>query len=412
MLEQAVKPRLAGAARGAARILYVVPRFPVGSETFVAEEVLGIAARGRLAGVVALARPTPAQQAQFGSRMKEAAGLATYLPRVPVGEALPALHLLGPSVFRGAGEGSSLLILLRALAVARHARRTGADLIHAHWPRPSEIACLASAMTGIPFGISVHAHEVAHDAGHFPEILPRAALVAFCNAAAMRLLAERFPAAAGRFHLLYHGVDTGSFAAAPMPAVIGPLRIVAAGRLTRTKGFDRLIRAVARAQARDVAVHLTIVGEGGERAALEALVASCGVADRVSFRGWVPHEQMPPLLAEAHLFALLPNTNFHDGLPNVVLEAMALGRPALLSPLPAAAEAVSHGGDGFILESEDDLDGFADVCAALAADPARLARMGAAAAGRVRAEHDRAVHLDHMVALFDRSVARLQSDAA
>lgn len=412
MREQAVSAAPAGETAAPARVLYVVPRFPVASETFVAEEVLGVAARGRLAGLVALARPTDAQAAQLGSRMKEAAGLATYLPRVAIREALPALGLLGPRAFRRAGESNTLLVLLRAMAVARHARETGAGFIHAHWPRPSEVAALASAMSGIPFGISVHAHEVAHDAGHFPDILPRVAMVSFCNAAAMRLLAERYPDAAGRFHLLYHGVDVDGFGAVPMPGLDGPLRIAAAGRLTPTKGFDRLIRAVARTAERGVPVHLTIAGDGGERAALEALASSLGVAGQVSFRGWVPHEDMPALLAGAHLFALLADTNFHDGLPNVVLEAMALGRPALLSPLPAAAEAVSHGEDGFILEAGNLADRFADACAALVSDPKRLARMGRAAAARIRRQHDRAVHLDRLVDLFDRSAAAAPAGGA
>jgi glycosyltransferase involved in cell wall biosynthesis len=116
---------------------------------------------------------------------------------------------------------------------------------------------------------------------------------------------------------------------------------------------------------------------------------------------------MPDLLAGAHLFALLPDTNFHDGLPNVVLEAMALGRPALLSALPAATEAVRHGHDGFILRLEDAPERFAEICATLASDPSRLTSMGEAAAARIRKRHDRAVHLDRLVELFDRSAAAM-----
>jgi glycosyltransferase involved in cell wall biosynthesis len=351
------------------------------------------------------------QQARFGRRLAEAAGLATYLPRIPVREALPALRLLGPDAFRRAGNRGALPTLLRAMAVAGHARRTNADFIHAHWPRPSEVACLASALTGIPFGISVHAHEVMHDAGHFPEVLPRAALASFCNAAAMRLLADRCPVAAERFHLHYHGVDPVLFEKKPIPPIDGVLRIAAAGRLTPTKGFGRLILAVARTCARKIPVHLTIVGDGAECSALEAFAKSLGVVGQISFRGWVPQEDMPALLAETHLFALLPDTNFHDGLPNVVLEAMALGRPAILSALPASAEAIEDGVEGFILRAGAPADAFADICASLIADPARLARMGAAAAARVRRQHDRNVHLDRFVDLIDRSAGAVPAAA-
>jgi glycosyltransferase involved in cell wall biosynthesis len=404
-----VRPQDMG--REPARVLYVVPRFPAASETFVAEEVLGVAARGRLAGVVALARPMPAQQARFGSRLEEAAALASYLPRMPAREALPALRLLGSEAFRQAGETGALLTLLRAMAVAGHARRTGANFIYAHWPRPSQVACLAAGMAGLPFGISVHAHEVAHDSAHFPIVLPRAALAAFCNAAAMHLLARLCPAAAERFHLVYHGVDLGAFEARPMPPFDGLLRIATAGRLTPTKGFDRLILAVARLSARGVPVHLNIIGEGGDRASLEALARSLGVCGQVTFKGWVSHERMPALLADAHLFALLPDVNFHDGLPNVVLEAMALGRPVLLSALPAAAEAVDHGVEGFVVGLKDFASALADICASLVADPARLAPLGKAARARICREHDRLLHLDRLVDLFDRSAAIVPTGA-
>jgi glycosyltransferase involved in cell wall biosynthesis len=88
------------------------------------------------------------------------------------------------------------------------------------------------------------------------------------------------------------------------------------------------------------------------------------------------------------VFALLADTTFHDGLPNVVLEAMASGRPVIISPLPAAGEAVENGREGFILAAPDDLEGFVAALGKLQNAPDRAASMADIARTRVVADHD------------------------
>jgi glycosyltransferase involved in cell wall biosynthesis len=106
-------------------------------------------------------------------------------------------------------------------------------------------------------------------------------------------------------------------------------------------------------------------------------------------------------LARAHVFALLADTTFHDGLPNVVLEAMASGRPVILSPLPAAGEAVEHGREGFILDAPDDLEGFVAALDKLRQAPEQALRMADAARARVVAEHDAGLQIARLRELFN-----------
>jgi glycosyltransferase involved in cell wall biosynthesis len=105
-------------------------------------------------------------------------------------------------------------------------------------------------------------------------------------------------------------------------------------------------------------------------------------------------------LARAHLFAILPEASFHDGLPNVVLEALARGRPVIVSDLPAASEAVERDVNGAILAMDDLEDGFAELCHRILTEPTLLARWSAAAAPSVQGRHDKRRQLQFMRGLL------------
>jgi len=143
-----------------------------------------------------------------------------------------------------------------------------------------------------------------------------------------------------------------------------------------------------------------LVGDGGQRAELSRLARDLSIADRVELRGWVRQDEMPAILADAHVFALLPDDRGDDGLPNVVLEAAAAGRPVVLSAIPAAEEAVEPGVNGWIVPVEDSGEAFARALAEIGRDPARLAAMGASARSHVERHYDRRVHLDRLARLF------------
>ena len=181
---------------------------------------------------------------------------------------------------------------------------------------------------------------------------------------------------------------------------------MSAGRLTKTKGFDRLVRACARFHAAGGAVELTILGEGTVEAELRAIAAQLGFSQNLHLPGWLPHDQIAARLAESHLFALMADTNFHDGLPNVVLEAMATARPVVLSPLPAAVEAVKNGREGFVLSSAGDEAGFTEVLGRCAGDLVQLQTMGLAARRRVKHAFDENVHALRLKRLFEQVQVR------
>lgn len=162
--------------------------------------------------------------------------------------------------------------------------------------------------------------------------------------------------------------------------------ILAAGRLVKSKNFELLIRAYAQA---GVVESLVILGEGGERAALEAVACECGVSDRVALPGFMANPY--PLMRAAKLFVLSSND---EGFPNALVEAMALGTPVVATncasgPSEILAEASRHSIDGVTFAQHGVLTPPNDVAAMASAlremTVERRAEYGARAAARARA---------------------------
>jgi len=171
-------------------------------------------------------------------------------------------------------------------------------------------------------------------------------------------------------------------ASVPLAAVVGLLNVA--------KGQDVLLRALADPRAADL--HLLVVGHGEDEPALRALARDLGLDDRVRFLGW--RQDVPRLLATAD-FLVLPSR--WEGLPYIVLEAMAAGLPIVATRVDGARELVDDGTSGFLAASEDPKDLARAIGAALVLDPAARSQMGLAGRARQRREYD----LEGMVRRLD-----------
>ena len=204
---------------------------------------------------------------------------------------------------------------------------------------------------------------------------PRLAAHVAVSAAAARDV-ERFGGLpAGSVRVVRNGVPPPAGPPAA-PLATGTFVIGAVGRLEEQKGFDVLLRALVELPA----AHLVVLGSGGEGPALGRLADELGLRSRVTFGGWVarPTEQLPN-------FDVLAVPSRHEGLPLVVLEAMAAGVPVVAADVGGIGEAVSDGGTGLLVRP-DDVAGLAYALRRLAADPQLAGRL--AAAGRARAEEE------------------------
>ncbi|NYZ17918.1 glycosyltransferase [Azospirillum sp. RWY-5-1] len=155
-----------------------------------------------------------------------------------------------------------------------------------------------------------------------------------------------------------------------------PLRLLVVGRLVRQKGVDLILEAMARTP---VPLDLTVVGDGGARPALEAQAAALGLQTRVRFAGWLERTALPDAYRAADLF-VFPSRD--EGMPNVVLEAMATGLPVAATDIAGNRDLVVDGETGFLLPV-DDVAALTAALERLAANPDLRRRMGAAGRRRV-----------------------------
>jgi len=209
-------------------------------------------------------------------------------------------------------------------------------------------------------------------------------------------LGEHFGLPAGKLRVIRNPVDVEAIrrrAAEPLDAALrGPL-IVTTGRLVAQKGHDIVLRAFAASRFR-ASHQLAIVGEGPERAALGALAAGLGVADRVHFLGFRSNPWA--LMARAELFVLASRW---EGFPNALLEALACGAPVLASDCRfGPGEMIEHGRNGWLVPP-DDGEAMREALDMLHAAPELRRRLGAAATRRAN-EFRREVILPQFQALF------------
>jgi glycosyltransferase involved in cell wall biosynthesis len=171
-----------------------------------------------------------------------------------------------------------------------------------------------------------------------------------------------------------------------------PDRLLFAGRLDRAKGLETLLEAVRILRASRPRAVLGVFGRGPEEAALRATAARLGLGEAVSFEGWT--DRLEAELARSSA-VVLPTLG--EGMSNVLLEAMAAGRPVVTTDIPANRELVTHGENG-LLAPPGDPAALAGAIGTLLDDPGLARRMGSQ--GRRRAERDHS--LDAMAARYER----------
>jgi glycosyltransferase involved in cell wall biosynthesis len=242
---------------------------------------------------------------------------------------------------------------------------------------PAAVASVAASLLGVPMGFSAHARDVRKvSRARLAELGAKASCVIACNS---DVAAELDGIAAPR--VVSHGVDLDRFRPAPRPRRDHTV-VLAVGRLVPKKGFDVLIDAAARVRA---PVLVRIVGDGPERSRLAQQIEERGVQDRVELAGPATHADLPGWYRTADMVvvpSVVDDIGDRDGLPNVVLEAMACGLTIVGSDVGALGDGVVHGETG-LLVPPGDARALAAAVEALAVDPVR--RMGLGRNGRATA---------------------------
>ncbi len=320
--------------------------WPRVSEVFAQNELLALHRAGLLAAVLATKPGEPEL-------------------RHPAGRELDPLVTLLPY-----GDAET-----QADAAARHLARIGGITgVHGYFAhRPAAVAAGAARRLGIRYGFSTHALDARRvPRAQLAALGAGAAVVVCCNAET----AGELHAAGVEPRMVAHGVDLAAFPVTPPPDGPGTA-LLGVGRFVPKKGFAVLIAALARTTTPHL---LCLVGDGPLRGELATAVEEHGLGDRVVLAPRRTHATLPGAYAAADVVvvpSVVAPDGDRDGLPNVVLEAMASGRPVVASDVAAIGSAVAHGVTGLLVPPGDP-DKLALALDELAADPARRRAMGRA----------------------------------
>jgi glycosyltransferase involved in cell wall biosynthesis len=405
-------------------LIVVVNGFPRLSETFVLQELIEFERLGLRLHVIAMRRPDEAVEQEA---VRALSADVEYLPelsgnaeRLAIRIAHGALLLRRPvGYLHGLAAAIASPDFTRSrlhlgLLLAHRAARLGSPPIYVHFAhKPATIGRFAALLAGIPYALSAHAKDIwLTPDDELARKVRDAAVVLTCTSGGRDLLDEL---ARGRtpVRLAYHGVDLSRPPRAHSEGQV-PL-VLAVGRLVEKKGYPTLLRAAALLRARGVGFRLRIAGDGPDWPLLQRLVHELGLDETVSFLGPLTELEVRYEYDRADVFALtcrqLENGD-RDGIPNVVLEAMAHGLPVVSTTGSGVSEAVVDGESGF-LAPQDDPEAVAGALARLLADGALRARMGGAARAQAAAKFDRDANLPAVVeALAGAGILPLASVAA
>jgi glycosyltransferase involved in cell wall biosynthesis len=235
--------------------------------------------------------------------------------------------------------------------------------LHAHFATaPTLVAMFASELTGIPYTFTAHARDIYVDTQHRllrKQIAQARAVVTVSEYNREYLKREISPSSNGKIHCIYNGLDLANFNFhCPRASDLGPPVILSVARLIRKKGLEDLIKAAAILKKLGRTFKMEIVGSGPLRAALENRVAELSLGDCVEFRGAQPQESVSSAYDRAAIFALpcvVTKDGDRDGIPTVILEAMASGVPVVSTPVSGIPELIDSFRDGVLVPPNNPL---------------------------------------------------------
>jgi exopolysaccharide biosynthesis WecB/TagA/CpsF family protein len=382
------------------RITYLVNQYPKVSHSFIRREILALEQQGfavqRLAlrgWDATLVDNEDAAERKLTRYVLQGGVLSLVIASLRTLAASPARYLSALRLAVQMGWRAArplpyhLIYLAEACRMLPWLKSFGAMHAHAHFGTNSaEVLMLAHALGGPPYSFTVHgADEVDHAARlGFAEKARRAAfLVAVSSYGRSQLFRWIRRTDWNKVRVVHCGLDSRFYDVAPLPYPTGP-RLVCVGRICAEKGQLLLIDAVQRLTQRGIRLELVLVGDGEMRGEVEALIARYQLSATVRIAGWLSSDAVRSEILAARALVL---PSFTEGLPVVLMEAMALRRPVLTTFVAGIPELVRSGQDGWLFPAGD-VDALADAIAdCLARSPAELCVMGDAARARALERH-------------------------
>jgi len=389
--------------------------YPRLSETFIAQELLGLQQRGLPFAIWSLRRPTDLDRHLMH---RQITAPVSYLPEYLHDEPSRVWHgalsaLRRPAVLRLAfiflrdlvrdPTRNRLRRLGQALVMARELPKSVRHL-HVHYLHtPASVIRYAALLRGLSWSFSAHAKDIwTTPDWEKREKIAAAQWGVTCTQDGHREL-QRLADRPDTVALVYHGLEMSRFPEPPTRAArdgsdpADPVRFVTIGRAVEKKGFDDLLAALAKFPA-DLHWRLVHIGGGEKLSALKQQAAALGLSERVTWAGPKAQAEVIDALRAADLF-VLPSKQAgdgdRDGLPNVVMEAASQGLPIVATDFAGIPEFVRDGVEG-VLVAPGDVAALTQRLGELAAAPERRVALGAAAHARLTGAFSAEAGLDRI----------------
>ncbi|OCQ92677.1 colanic acid biosynthesis glycosyltransferase WcaL [Nostoc sp. MBR 210] len=391
------------------RVAYVLKRYPRYSETFVVNEILAHEAAGLDIKIFALRPPA---DTHFQNIISQVRAPVTYIRKPIQGRVSKSLNSLAPTAASyfwaelqeasqvipdfwsklAVAQGEKASTVYQAAWLAREVKLQGITHLHAHFGTvATSVARLASHFAGVPYTFTAHAKDIFHESVEFEDMqrkLKDASRVVTVSDYNLQYLQKMYSLPANQVQRIYNGLDLRQLQYSS-PAERPPL-ILSVSRLIEKKGLSTLIDACAVLQQRNYQFQCQIVGTGGLESTLHQQIQDLGLQSCVQIVGARPQSEVFQLVQQAAVFAapyVIGKDGNRDGLPTVLLEAMALGTPCVSTVVTGIPEVVRDGETGLIV-GQYDAEELANALGQLLKDEALRVRLSTQARRLIESEFD------------------------
>jgi colanic acid/amylovoran biosynthesis glycosyltransferase len=384
------------------KLAYLISRYPAISHTFILREVAELRRQG-FEILIASINPPDRPESGLTAEERGDARETFYVKAAGIPGALSALartlvtHLLG--VIRGLHLAlrlggtdlrrlaKSLAYLVEGLMIGQWMARHQVSHLHVHFATPAAaVGLMTQAVFGTGFSFTVHGPDEFYDApgqGLTAKIEGADFVVCISHYACSQMMKLSGVAHWDKFEVCRLGVDPETFMPVERIAEPGPFRLVCVGRLVPAKGQHILLKALHRLAESGRFPHLELVGDGPDRSSLETEAGRLGLSSQVHFAGAVNQDAIRRFYANADAFVL---PSFAEGLPVVLMEAMAMGIPCITTSITGVPELIENGESGLLVPASD-VDGLAAAIIRLMDDPALCQRLSERGRERVLADY-------------------------
>ena len=398
------------------KVGYVVKRYPRFSETFVVNEILAHEAAGVPMELFSMRPPVDTHFQDLISRVRSP---LTYLScgRVKAGELWDAMNrcaAIHPETFAGMDSfpDEDSLDVYCGLQLAIEVKHREITHLHAHFATSAAaVARIASRLAGITYSMTAHAKDIFHESVRAQDLAAKihdAAATVTVSDFNLRFLTDAFPHCRDRIVRIYNGMHLKDF---PFELPDNrPARIVAVGRFVEKKGFADLVDACAILRDRDLRFECLLVGSGDLQQSLMDQIQRLQLCDHVVMKGPCPQREVKQWIHRSAVMAapcVLGADGNRDGLPTVLLEAMALGTPCVSTDVTGIPEVLRHNETG-LLVTQNAPEHLANALQQMLQDTSLRNRLATAARRLIEGEFDIVRNTKKLRAMFYESIGCIQ----